>query len=259
MGALHEGHLSLVRLSRARCARTVASIFVNPLQFGPGEDLSRYPRPFERDRELLGREGVDALFAPEAESIYPADASTTVAESEVTAPLCGEHRPGHFRGVLTVVLKLFNLVRPDVAFFGQKDAQQCAAIERMVRDLDVPVELVRGPTVRESDGLAMSSRNAYLTPVERERAPLLHRSLLAARDAFARGERDRARLEALGRAVLAAEPAFRVQYWEIRDAATLARPADRVAGGELVAAAACLGRTRLIDNLVLPSRSGPGG
>lgn len=251
MGALHEGHLSLVRMSRERCDSTIASIFVNPLQFGPNEDLSRYPRPFERDRELLEKEGCDALFAPDAATLYPPGASTYVVEETVSLPLCGEARPGHFRGVTTVVLKLFNLVQPDVAFFGQKDAQQCAVIERMARDLDVPVEIVRGATVREVDGLAMSSRNAYLAPAEREVAPLIYRALRAVAVARASGETDARRLEAAGRAVLAAEPRFRVQYFEARHPRTL-ELLERVSeDGALVACAAYLGTTRLIDNLLV--------
>jgi pantoate--beta-alanine ligase len=251
MGALHEGHMSLVRLADVRCDVTIASIFVNPLQFGPNEDLAKYPRPLDTDLALLEAEKVEALFLPPVEALYRADASTFVVEESVSGPLCGQFRPGHFRGVATVVLKLLNLVQPDVAFFGQKDAQQCAVIERMVRDLDVPVEIVRGPIVREADGLALSSRNVYLGPDERAAAPLIHRSLQAAEAAFAAGERDARRLEAIGSAVLLAEPKFRLQYWEVRRPVSL-EPLERVGDdGALFAVAAYLGATRLIDNLVV--------
>jgi len=251
MGALHEGHMSLVKLAQLRCDVTVVSIFVNPLQFGPNEDLTKYPRPIEKDLEQLQASGVDALFLPPVEAVYRQDASTFVVEECVSTPLCGAFRPGHFRGVATVVLKLFNLVQPDIAFFGQKDAQQCAVIERMVRDLDVPVEIVRGPIVREADGLALSSRNVYLTPQERAVAPKIFESLTAARTAYERGERDARALVAVGREVLAAEPLLRVQYWEVRDPASL-EAIERVGkGGALLAVAAHLGTTRLIDNLVL--------
>lgn len=251
MGALHKGHMSLVALAKARCDVTIASIFVNPLQFGPNEDLAKYPRPIEKDLALLEAAGVDALFLPPVEALYRPDASTFVVEESVSGPLCGQYRPGHFRGVATVVLKLFNLVQPDAAFFGQKDAQQCAVIERMVRDLDVPVEIVRGPIVREADGLALSSRNVYLTPGERAVAPLIHRSLKAAEAAFKAGERDAGTLAEAGAAVLQAEPMFRLQYWEVRHPTTL-EPLGQVGEeGALFAVAAYLGGTRLIDNLVV--------
>ncbi len=254
MGALHEGHLSLVRDSHAMCDLTVVSVFVNPTQFGPGEDFNKYPRDFNRDRELLEIEGVDALFAPEPGEMYLGDASTAVLEKSVSTALCGAFRPGHFEGVATVVLKLFNLIQPQLAFFGQKDAQQCAVIERVVRDLDVPVTIVRGETVREGDGLAMSSRNAYLSPAHREKAPLIYKSLRLAAEAFARGERDAAKLASIGRAVLAADPEFRVQYWEVVHPTTLASLGEVGSAGALLAAAVYLGGTRLIDNL----QTGPG-
>ncbi len=248
MGALHAGHLSLVEASRARCGATLASIFVNPLQFGPNEDFAKYPRPFEEDRGLLARSGCDALFAPDARSFYPDDRSTAVIEESVGAPLCGERRPGHFRGVATVVLKLFNASQPNVAFFGQKDAQQCAVLERLVRDLDVPVEIARCPTVREADGLALSSRNAYLDPEERRLAPFLYRSLRAAAEAATGGEIDCRKLEERGRRVLEGAPALRVQYWEIRHARTMRR-LERLDGEPALAlVAAAIGKTRLIDN-----------
>ncbi len=255
MGALHEGHLSLVALSRAQTTRTVMSIFVNPTQFGPKEDFSRYPRPVEQDLELAGTAKVDAVFLPEVAEIYPAGASTFVVEEEVSLPLCGEFRPGHFRGVATVVLKLFNLVEPTRAYFGQKDAQQLAVIERMVRDLHVPVVIVRGETLRERDGLAMSSRNRYLSADDRERAALIFRSLKAAADLFAAGERDVTRLTQAGRSILEAESAFRIQYWEIRNLASLQSIDVVPESGALIAVAAYLGPdsqpTRLIDNWIL--------
>lgn len=251
MGALHEGHISLMELAHTHCDTVIASIFVNPLQFGPTEDLARYPRPIERDIALLEASGVDALFLPEPAEVYPADNSTYVIEEAVSLPLCGALRPGHFRGVATVVLKLFNLTQPHFAFFGQKDAQQCAVIERMVRDLNVPVEIVRGAIVREKDGLAMSSRNVYLEPDQRAIAPLLYQSLLAASEAYDAGERDAGKLEAIGRAILAGEPGIAVQYWEVRDRSSLA-PLETVgADGCLLALATYLGNTRLIDNFIL--------
>jgi pantoate--beta-alanine ligase len=251
MGALHAGHISLVDLSRGQCDLTIASIFVNPLQFGPNEDLAKYPRPLEDDLALLEKAGCDAVFLPSVEDLYPAGASTYVVEESVSLPLCGAFRPGHFRGVATIVLKLFNLVQPTRAFFGQKDAQQCAVIERMVRDLDVPVEVVRGAIIREADGLAMSSRNVYLSPEERRLAPLIRQSILAASDAYEAGKRDAARLTEIGRSLLEREPAFTVQYWEIRDPESL-EPLQAIGNkGALIAVAAYLGKTRLIDNQLL--------
>lgn len=251
MGALHAGHISLMELARSRAAVTIASIFVNPLQFGPNEDLAKYPRPIERDLALLQAAGVDALFLPAVTDLYPAGASTFVVEEDVSGPMCGAVRPGHFRGVTTVVLKLFNIVQPDFAVFGQKDAQQCAVIERMVRDLAVPVEIVRGPIVRETDGLALSSRNIYLTPEDRAAAPLIHASLQAAKTAFEAGQRDASALAAIGRAVLGRDPRFALQYWDIRDPQTLAAIDTVTSGGALFAVAAYLGATRLIDNIVV--------
>lgn len=251
MGALHAGHISLMDLARTHCDTVIASIFVNPLQFGPKEDLARYPRPIEKDVAMLEAAGVDALFLPEPAEIYPADNSTYVIEEAVSLPLCGALRPGHFRGVATVVLKLFNLTQPHFAFFGQKDAQQCAVIERMVRDLNIPVEIVRGAIVREKDGLAMSSRNVYLEPSQRAIAPRLYQSLLAASDAYDAGERDARKLEAIGRAALAGEPGITVQYWEVRDPSSLAPLEIIGTGGGLLALAAYIGNTRLIDNFTL--------
>jgi pantoate--beta-alanine ligase len=252
MGALHAGHISLMALAKSRTAATIASIFVNPLQFGPNEDLAKYPRPIEKDLALLEAAGVDAVFLPGVADLYPEGASTFVIEESVSGPLCGAIRPGHFRGVTTVVLKLFNIVQPDLAVFGQKDAQQCAVIERMVRDLAVPIEIVRGPIVREADGLALSSRNVYLSPEDRAAAPLIYASLLAAQKAFQDGERNASALEAIGRGVLAGDHRFTVQYWDVRDAHSLATIEAIPATGALLAVAACLGTTRLIDNIILP-------
>jgi len=251
MGALHAGHISLMELARSRAAATIASIFVNPLQFGPNEDLAKYPRPIERDIALLEAAGVDALFLPETADLYPEGASTFVVEENVSAPMCGAVRPGHFRGVTTVVLKLFNIVQPDLAVFGQKDAQQCAVLERMVRDLALPIEMVRGPIVREADGLALSSRNVYLGHEDRAAAPLIYASLQAARQAYENGERAADRLAATGRAVLAGEPRIATQYWDIRDPASLAAIDTVGPDGALFAVAAHLGTTRLIDNIVV--------
>lgn len=251
MGALHEGHMSLMALARADADLVIASIFVNPLQFGPNEDLSRYPRPIEADIAKLEAAGVDALFLPGVEDMYPEGASTLVEETMVSGPLCGATRPGHFRGVTTVVLKLFNLVQPHVALFGQKDAQQCAVIERMVRDLDVPVEIRRGPIVREADGLALSSRNVYLSADDRAAAPLIHKSLRAVAAAHAAGEHDAEKLAQIGLAVLAQSERIKPQYWEVRDPESLGAITTVGARGALCAVAAHLGTTRLIDNLVI--------
>jgi pantoate--beta-alanine ligase len=251
MGALHAGHISLMELAKARSGVALASIFVNPLQFGPGEDLARYPRPLEQDLSLLQAAGVDALFLPAVDELYPASASTFVIEESVSGPLCGALRPGHFRGVTTVVLKLFNIVQPHIAVFGQKDAQQCAVIERMVRDLAVPVEIIRGPIIREADGLALSSRNVYLKPEERPAARLLFASLTAAKQAFEAGERNAARLTEIAEAMLQGQPGISLQYWDVRDARTLQPVAAAMPGETLFAVAAMVGTTRLIDNMTV--------
>jgi len=250
MGALHEGHLSLVRAARAACDVVASSIFVNPTQFGPNEDLEKYPRSFERDRELLEREGVELLFAPTVEEMYPAGAITWVTVEGLSSKLDGRSRPGHFRGVTTVVAKLFHIVEPDAAFFGQKDAAQVAIIRRMVHDLNLPVEIVPCPIVREPDGLAMSSRNAYLDPQQRNQALTLHRSLEHVRRMVSTGERSAAKLAAAGRAELIKEGGVRLDYFEIVDPDTL-DPVEDVSGGALVAVAASVGTTRLIDNILL--------
>ena len=250
MGALHAGHLSLVRAARRACDRVVVSIFVNPLQFGPAEDYGRYPRAPGRDRRALARAGVDAVFSPSVGAMYPTGHATGV---EVTGPLvarlCAPRRPGHFRGVATVVTMLFHAVRPHVAWFGRKDAQQAAVLRRLTRDLGFGIRIVVAPTVREPGGLAMSSRNAGLSAGDGRRAPGLFRALRAGREAVGRGVRRRAGVLAAMRRVLAAEPRVRVQYLDIVDADTL-EPIPRLRGRVLLAVAAHLGRTRLIDNLV---------
>jgi len=250
MGALHEGHLSLVRAAKARCDTVTVSLFVNPTQFGPNEDLAKYPRPYERDRELLEKEGVAILFAPSAEEMYPQGKATWVVVEGLSERLDGRSRPGHFRGVTTVVSKLFHIIEPDVAFFGQKDAAQSAVIRRMVRDLSFPVEIVICPIVREPDGLAMSSRNAYLNPDERHRALALHRSLKRVEDEFRGRERRAATLIAAATKVFAQEPQVRLDYFEIVDPDTL-DPVDQIERPALVAVAAYVGSTRLIDNRIL--------
>jgi pantoate--beta-alanine ligase len=250
MGALHEGHLSLVRAAKVQCQAVAVSIFVNPTQFGPTEDLSKYPRQFDRDCLLLEKEGVDILFAPPVEEIYPEGGVTWVLVESLSERLDGRSRPGHFRGVTTIVAKLFNIIEPAAAFFGQKDAAQLAVIRRMVRDLNFPVEIVACPIVREPDGLAMSSRNAYLNREERSRALVLQRSLQKARQQFHDGERSAAKLISAAKEVFASEPQVVLDYFEIVDPETL-DPVERISQKTLVAVAARVGATRLIDNVVL--------
>jgi len=242
--------LSLVRAARAASDVVAASIFVNPTQFGLNEDLAKYPRSFDRDCEMLERDGVEFVFAPSVEEMYPVGAVTWVTVDELSSKLDGRSRPGHFRGVTTVVSKLFHIVEPDQAFFGQKDAAQVAIIRRMVRDLNLAVEIVVCPIVREADGLAMSSRNAYLSPEERKRAPVLNRSLVQVQQLVDAGERDAAKIAAAGHEVFAREGSVRLDYFEIVDPATLDAVRD-LSGGALVAVAAYVGATRLIDNLVI--------
>jgi len=250
MGALHEGHLSLVRAARSKSGVVAASIFVNPTQFGPQEDFSRYPRNLEADCAILQREGVDYVFAPSTEEMYPAGSVTWVTVEGLSDRLCGRSRPGHSRGVTTVVSKLFHIVEPDIAFFGQKDAAQHAIIRRMVRDLDMAVQIEICPIVREPDGLAMSSRNAYLTPAERKSALVLHRSLQGVQGMFQAGEQNSGKLAQAGRAEIASEPAARLDYFEIVNPDTL-EPVPQITSRALVAVAAFVGKTRLIDNVVL--------
>jgi pantoate--beta-alanine ligase len=254
MGAFHEGHLSLIRQARADCDTVVVSLFVNPAQFGPNEDLSAYPRDEARDAELATELGVDILFAPPAEEVYPPGFDTTVEVHGLTEVLCGAHRPTHFTGVTTVVTKLFNMVQPAVAYFGQKDAQQAAVIRKLVRDLDMPVRIEVLPIVREPDGLALSSRNAYLSGSDRERALALSRALTAADEAVRDGRRDAASVLAAARRELEAR-GVEPEYLELRSADDLA-PAERVNGRTLLAVAARVGEARLIDNAILGASDG---
>jgi len=252
MGALHEGHLSLVRAARAQSDVVAASIFVNPLQFGPTEDLGKYPRQFERDREMLESEGCDLLFAPDANDMYPPGATTIVEVAGISDRLDGRSRPGHFRGVTTVVSKLFHIVEPDAAFFGQKDAAQVAIIRKMVADQNFPVRIVVCPIVREKDGLAMSSRNAYLDPQQRKQALVLHRSLTRVQTLAEAGERHAAKLVAAGKAAITEEPGAKLDYFEVVNPDTL-EPLSDVSSGALIAVAAWVGTTRLIDNVLMLS------
>jgi len=250
MGALHEGHLSLVRAAKQRTDFVAVSIFVNPLQFGPSGDFSRYPRSFERDRDLLQNEGVDLIFTPSVSEMYPRQALTYVNVDGLSERLDGKSRPGHFRGVTTVVAKLFHILEPEVAFFGQKDAAQLAIIRRMVHDLDLPVEIVGCPIVREPDGLAMSSRNAYLNAEQRKQATVLYRSLMSISALFQQGERNAARLIESGSQVVHGEPSVRLDFLEVVDQDTL-DSVQTIQKSALVAIAAFVGTTRLIDNVLL--------
>jgi len=250
MGALHAGHLSLVRTARAQTDFVVVSIFVNPAQFGPHEDFHRYPRPFERDIALCTAEKVDVVFHPDAGVLYPPDYRTYVEVHELQEVLCGASRPGHFRGVATIVLKLFNIVQPDIAYFGQKDAQQTRLLQQMVRDLNVPVRIEVCPIVREMDGLALSSRNVYLDPEQRQHATVLYRSLEEVRTRIEAGERSGARLLEVLHGLIAATPGTRLDYAAIVDYQTL-RPREVLEGKVLIALAVYVGNTRLIDNVLL--------
>jgi len=249
MGFLHEGHLSLIRYAREECATVVVSLFVNPKQFGEGEDLDAYPRDEARDAALAEECGADILFAPDAAEVYPDGFATTVEVAGLTDVMCGAARPGHFAGVTTVVTKLFNMVGPDVAYFGQKDAQQALVIRKLARDLDIPVRIEICPTVREPDGLALSSRNAYLSPDERERALALNRSLRAAEAAVAAGHTSADDVLAAAHEQLQ-QAGIEPEYLELRSAKDLA-PVERVNGSTLLAVAAQVGRARLIDNTIL--------
>ncbi len=252
MGALHDGHLSLVRAAKNSCDAVAVSIFVNPTQFGANEDLAEYPRTFDRDREMVEKEGIALLFAPSAKEMYPPGGTTWVTVEGLSEKLDGRSRPGHFRGVTTIIAKLFHIIEPDVAFFGQKDAAQVAVIRRMARNLNFAVEIVACPIVREPDGLAMSSRNRYLNPAQRKQALILHRSLMRVRELWKAGERNAAQLAATGKAEIKKESRVRLDYFEIVDPDTL----DAVvtaSDGTLVAVAAYVGSTRLIDNILLQS------
>lgn len=252
MGFLHEGHLSLVRRARQECASVVVSIFVNPTQFGPQEDLEAYPRDIPRDLELLREEGADLVWIPEAGELYPPGFQTWVTVEEVTRPLEGARRPGHFRGVTTIVTKLFTAVQPQKAYFGQKDAQQVAVIRQMTRDLNFPIEIVVCPIVREADGLAMSSRNVYLKPAERQAATVLYRALMAAQEGFASGQRDANELRRIMAEVINREPLAELQYVSCADPLTL-QELEGTVRHALLSMAVFVGRTRLIDNLLLGS------
>lgn len=250
MGYLHEGHLSLARQARAECDHVIVSIFVNPTQFGPNEDLSKYPRDLEKDLRLLQTAAVDLVWTPEPETVYPPGFQTWVEVQDMTRPLEGAMRPGHFRGVTTVVAKLFNAVQPHRAYFGQKDAQQAAVIRQMTKDLNFPLEIIVCPTVREPDGLAMSSRNVYLDPGQRKAATVLYRALTAAKNAYNEGERDAERLRQIMKDTIAAEPLAQMQYVSCADYDTL-QELETVRGKTLLSMAVFFGKTRLIDNLVL--------
>ncbi len=250
MGFLHRGHLSLVERALAECGTAAASIFVNPTQFGPHEDLGRYPRDLPRDLRLLEQAGASLVFVPEPDEIYPPGFATRIDAGQVAEPLEGAVRPGHFAGVATVVAKLLNIVQPDRAYFGQKDAQQSAVIRRLVRDLDIPVQVVVGDTVRDPDGLALSSRNTYLTAEQRARAPALHRALLTAEALFAAGERSAAVLRTAVLTALGPTDELAVDYVSVADPDTVAE-IEQVADRALLSLAVRLGRTRLIDNIVL--------
>jgi len=250
MGNLHEGHLSLMRMAKPLADVLVVSIFVNPLQFEPGSDFNAYPRTFQEDLEKCEPVGVDIVFAPTESDLYPEGFQTTVEVKELSKGLCGDFRPGHFKGVATVVLKLFNIVRPHVAVFGEKDYQQLCVIRRMVKDLNLDIEIVGHPTVRETDGLAMSSRNQYLSPDERKRAALIYKFLLEAKNLFEHGERRAQRLIATVQNGLARDPRISVEYVSIRDLDTL-KPLDTLDRPSVMALAVHIGKTRLIDNIFL--------
>ncbi|MBM7843220.1 pantoate--beta-alanine ligase [Herpetosiphon giganteus] len=251
MGFLHAGHLSLVQQAKAENGVAIVSIFVNPTQFGPNEDFASYPRDTQRDLDLLTEAGCDLVWMPSVEEMYPAGFSSYVDVEGVTAPLEGAHRPGHFRGVATVVTKLFNVVQPTKAYFGQKDAQQTVVIRQFVRDLALPVEVVIAPTVREADGLALSSRNSYLTPEQRAAAPVLYRALSAAQTAYAEGQTDAEAVRQLMLATLNQEPLAQVDYVSIADPQSLQELTTIDQRGALVSLAVRIGKTRLIDNLIL--------
>lgn len=251
MGYLHRGHLSLAEAAHKECASVAASIFVNPTQFGPQEDLDAYPRDLPRDLNLLEQEGVDLVWVPTAEIMYPPGYQTWVIVEEITQPLEGAMRPGHFRGVTTVVAKLFNAFQPQRAYFGQKDAQQVAVIRRMAMDLNFPLEVVVCPTVREADGLAMSSRNTYLNPAERQAAPVLYRALQKALSEFDAGERKADNLRRVMRQTIENEPLANLQYVSCADALTLQEIEDEIKGEALLSLAVFIGKTRLIDNILI--------
>jgi len=250
MGALHPGHEALIGGARRECGIVVVSIFVNPLQFGPNEDYARYPRTLEKDVEICRRQGADVVFNPSPDEMYPLPPLTFAEVTRVSEHLCGKFRPGHFRGVATVVLKLFNIVRPDRAYFGEKDMQQLAVIRRMVADLNIPVEIAAVPTVREPDGLAISSRNQHLNSAERKAAPVLYRALEEAVKRIRSGERDASKVREAAIAILESEPLVRIEYLEIVDPTEI-QPLSTISGPVRIAAAVWIGGTRLIDNVAV--------
>jgi pantoate--beta-alanine ligase len=250
MGALHIGHISLIEAAKKKCDFVVVSIFVNPTQFGPGEDFAKYPRLLKADLKMCRKAGVDVVFTPTLDEMYPSENLTWVNVEKLSEPLCGKFRPGHFRGVATVCAKLFNIVLPDVAYFGQKDAQQAIIIKRMVADLNMPLKIVVCPTVREENGLAMSSRNQYLTPQQRKDAVYIYKSLRKCRRMIKQGGRDTKKIIAEMRKVLKQIPSAKIQYVSIVNAETL-QNIDRVAGKVLAAVAVKIGSTRLIDNILI--------
>lgn len=253
MGYLHEGHLSLVRLSKQQNDITIMSIFVNPIQFGPNEDYDRYPRDFERDKSLAEKEGVDYIFYPSVEEMYPEDFKTVVSVKKITEIMCGKSRPGHFDGVATVVLKLFNIVNPDRAYFGQKDAQQLAVIKQMVKDLNLDVEIIPCPIVREQDGLAMSSRNVYLSEEERKSAAVLYRALNLAKEMIEKGEKDVSSIKRAMEEMILKEKYTKIDYIEFVNNETF-EIISKVEGKVLIALAVFVGKTRLIDNIVVEAK-----
>lgn len=253
MGALHEGHISLIHRARQHAGShsvVVVSVFVNPTQFNQKSDLKKYPRTLTEDQKMCQKAGVDLIFAPSSKAMYPSDFSTWVNEQSLSLPLCGKSRPGHFRGVCTVALKLFNLVQPDFAIFGQKDAQQAQVIRRLIRDLNLPIQMIIAPTLRERDGLAMSSRNKRLNPQERKNSTRIYQALKQTRAAFRKGNRSSANLKRLARNQLLKIPKLRLDYLELVDASTF-QSVQRASHGNLLATAAFLGKTRLIDNIFL--------
>jgi len=254
MGALHVGHVSLMEAAAARCEFVVVSLFVNPMQFGPGEDFDNYPKPFEKDIEICEEHGVAAVFTPGPDEMYPSENLTWVNVEKLTEPLCGRDRPIHFRGVTTVCTKLFNIVGPDVAFFGQKDGQQAIVIKRMVADLNMPLEIVVCPTVREPDGLAVSSRNRYLNPQQRQDATAIYRSLEKCRELVEGGATDAYEIRRQMEAILKQVPALEIEYVSVVDANSL-QEIEWVQSQTLVAVAACLGPARLIDNILVDTAS----
>ncbi|NJP05270.1 MAG: pantoate--beta-alanine ligase [Chloroflexaceae bacterium] len=254
MGYLHEGHLSLIRRARADCGAVAVSIFVNPTQFAPHEDLARYPRDLDHDLRLLRQEQVDLVFVPHNSIIYPPDFCTYVHVEQLTTMLEGRARPGFFRGVATVVCKLFNIIQPTHAYFGQKDAQQCVVVQQMVKDLNLPIQIIIGPTVREPDGLAMSSRNAYLSPTERTAATTLYRALQSAKELYVAGERNAESLRQSIQRVLAAEPLAQPEYISAADPTTLDELETIDERGVLLSLAVRIGPARLIDNILLPNK-----